>query len=348
MGAILGVGLSDNPVIARQDELWTYSLRQALINDSTPESIKSPETWPAEMRVPWESDHGTALARSVRESQEREFRRVRKAIDEFEPDAVIVIAKDHREALDRSLMVPYWFSAGDRVSMHPWRTLADTPSVFGDPADTGFELPGAPELSYDLLEGLAGEGFDAPYRFGDCVSAPHALASALVHLDWDDRAFSTPTIMLGVSPFGPRDRNVVGLSPLAHAAPLPPRRAFDLGAAIARVVLRGTSRVVIAAAAGWSHANNTAASRHWLWPDVDADEKLYASWREGDLRCVADLDPAQLEEHGWWEHSIWAVLAGAMTESGSELTYSSLQTNYLFNSNWVTSIFDPVDSHPTV
>ena len=80
------------------------------------------------------------------------------------------------------------------------------------------------------------------------------------------------------------------------------------------------------------------------------DPRTGRSVRRSDrLRdAVGRIEPVELEEHGWWEHSIWAVLAGAMTESGSELTYSSLQTNYLFNSNWVTSIFDPVDSHPTV
>lgn len=344
MGAILGVGLTDNPVVSRQDELWTFSLKHALDSDMIPEERKHPGTWPTEMREPWERDRGESLARTVRKSQADEFTRVRKAIDDFAPDAVIVVSKDHRESLDPYVMAPYWISAGDRVSIRPWAGLDQTPSIFGHPSDTTIEIPGSREISGELITGLMAGGFDPPHRFAESVSIPHAPANAIVHLDWETRAFTTPTIVLGVSPFGTRERSVVGLGPQTLPAPLPPPRAFELGAAIARTVLQGSRRIVLASAAGWSHANNTARTRSWLWPDVAADEALFAKWSNGDLRCVADLDAAELEEHGWWEHSIWAVLAGAMTEAGAELTHSSLQTNYLFNSNWVTSIFSPADT----
>jgi len=71
------------------------------------------------------------------------------------------------------------------------------------------------------------------------------------------------------------------------------------------------------------------------------DPRTGRSVRRSDrLRdAVGRIEPVELEEHGWWEHSIWAVLAGAMTETGASLKHSSLQTNCLLLSNWVTSIF---------
>jgi len=46
MGAILEVGLTDNPVIARRDELWSYSLLIALRSEMMPEDRKSRSAWP--------------------------------------------------------------------------------------------------------------------------------------------------------------------------------------------------------------------------------------------------------------------------------------------------------------
>lgn len=342
MGAVLGVGLTDYPCMARSDEVMSISLRMALAADIIPPERKDPSAWPVRMRELWEADHGAAEARAVRASQVEEFRRVRKALDEFEPDAVVVVSKDHREALDPNLMVPYWLSAVDRLEMQPWNLMDDSPTVFGDPADTTFVVPGHRAIAYELIRGLQAEMFDPPYVFSERVTVPHAPASALVHLDWDDRTFEMPAILLAISPFGPRGRGAAGMSPRAGPEPMLPRRAFELGAALCRTILGSDRRIAIAAAAGWSHANNTASDRGWLWPDVEADELLFDRWRAGDLRCVADVTPEELEEHGWWEHTIWAVLAGAMAEAGSELRHSSLQTNYLFNSNWVTSIFSPV------
>lgn len=341
MGSILGIGMTDYPCLARDDYVMTFSLRQALLSDKVAAEKKDTSTWPARMREMWEGDEGYAESQEVRASQVEEFRRIKKALDDFEPDAILLVSKDHREALDPWLMVPYWVSAVDRLEMRPWDLLNDSPSVFGQLADTIFEVPGHREIAYEIIAGLWDEGFDPAYVFAETKSLPHAPASAVVHLDWDERKFTTPVILLGISPFGPRDRGMDGMSGREHPNPILPVRAFDLGAAIARTILASSRKVAVVGAAGWSHANNTTSASSWLWPDVEADQKLFERWKQGDLRSIVDLSADELEAHGWWELSIPAVVAGAMSEAGATLEHTSLQTNYLFNSNWVTSIFAP-------
>ena len=47
----------------------------------------------------------------------------------------------------------------------------------------------------------------------------------------------------------------------------------------------------------------------------------------------------ELEEFGQWEMLCWIALAGAMTEIGAEVRHSDFQEGWIFNSNWVNTIF---------
>ena len=66
-----------------------------------------------------------------------------------------------------------------------------------------------------------------------------------------------------------------------------PRRLFDLGAAVARIMSASPWRVALLASSGWSHAFLTEKT-HFLYPDTPADRRLMTRY-EPATRFLARL-----------------------------------------------------------
>jgi hypothetical protein len=58
-------------------------------------------------------------------------------------------------------------------------------------------------------------------------------------------------------------------------------------------------------------------------------------------KWLDELNHEDFEAHLQWELLVSAILAGAMTEIGSKLTYSNFYGSRVTNSDWVTSVFEP-------
>ena len=48
----------------------------------------------------------------------------------------------------------------------------------------------------------------------------------------------------------------------------------------------------------------------------------------------------EMEEHAQWELLVTIILAGAMTEVGAKIVHTDFQAGWLFNDDFVTTIFE--------
>jgi hypothetical protein len=325
------------------DELLSNPLKGALKSERIPEQLKNPAVWPAPMREQWGSDDGAAAGAAARTRQVEQFRKLRVALDDFQPDFILIWAKDGRESLKDFALPPYWIQAHDQVDYKPYTSLGRKENIFGEDGDKAVTLPGHPEGARYLVKGLAEAGFDPTYSLMPMHpnGLAHTFTGLTVHLDWDQRRLSTPIVPVSVDPFGPRQRGPDGLSPINPSDPRPisPARAFEVGRATARILRSSPWRVALVAGAGWSHANNTSWERFWLHPAMEPDRRRHEEWANNGFTSWGNFTYDELEEHGQWELLCWIMLAGAMTEIGAKVRHSDFQEGWIFNSNWVNTIF---------
>jgi hypothetical protein len=343
MAELLGLGTTDQPYMRMADALLSNPLKGALRSERIRPELKDPANWPAPMREAWGNDEGVAAGAAARPRQVEQFRKLRAALDDFRPDFILIWSKDARESLKDFAVPQYWIQAHESVQFKPYTSLGRKENVFGEDADQLVTLQGHPAGARHLVKGLAEAGFDPTYSLEPMHpnGLAHTFSGVVVHLDWDKRQFATPVVPVSVDPFGARQRGQDGMAPLTADTVLPisPARAFALGRATARALRASPWRVALVAAVGWSHANNTSWERSWVHPDVDADRRRYDEWANNNFTDWDSFTYEELEEHGQWELLCWIALAGAMTEIGAKVQYSDFQPGWIFNSNWVNTVF---------
>src|SRR5207237_10034183 len=109
-------------------------------------------------------------------------------------------------------------------------------------------------------------------------------------LDYDRVAFRYPVVAFPVNWYGRRVLAQRGYrsnlsQPIAEAdlhPPSPsPKRCMQVGAATARAMRPSPWRTALIASSSWSHAFLT--DKHYqLYPDIEADRRLYEALRVGD------------------------------------------------------------------
>ncbi|MGH9297179.1 MAG: extradiol ring-cleavage dioxygenase, partial [Acidimicrobiales bacterium] len=97
MAEIMGIGLSHYPLFGGRDEDMAGILRWTLEDPAIPESDKDPRNWPELMRREWGDDAGIEGAAAHRSALIDGFSKVRQAIDEFGPDALVIWGDDQYE-----------------------------------------------------------------------------------------------------------------------------------------------------------------------------------------------------------------------------------------------------------
>jgi hypothetical protein len=325
------------------DLLMSGPLKGALKSERIRPELKDPANWPAPMQELWGKDEGAAGGARSRARQIEQFRKLRGALDEFQPDFILIWAKDARESLKDFAVPQYCIQAHKSADSKLFTSLGRTENLFGEDPDRLVPVAGHPEGAKHLVRGLMNEGFDPTYSLEPMHpdGLAHTFKGVVVHLDWDKRQFTTPVVPVSVDPFGPRQRGQDGLAPIDPSLPRPisPQRAFDLGRATARVLRRSPYRVALVAGTGWSHANNTSWERSWIHPDMEGDKRRHEEWANNRFDTWGSFTYEELEEYGQWEMLCWIMLAGAMTEIGAKVRHSDFQEGWIFNSNWVNTVF---------
>lgn len=353
MTAFLGLGLTHYPPLSGTDERMADLLRWALSDPDVPEAEKDSARWPEAMRREWGDDGGTAAAAVHRRRLIDGLRRCRDALDGFAPDVVIVWGDDQYENFREEAVPPFSVLAYEDTEVEAFELLNSIgiPNVWGAPDDHKFTMRVDSDTARFLADKLLGADFDIAYAYRqhDGVPFPHAIGNTQLFLDYAaiGNGFPYRIVPVTVNCYGrhliSRKGGLARFAEIATARPDPmapsPKRCFALGAAVARAFLHSGMRVALVASASWSHAFLTDKTWH-LRPDTDADRRLYDALVCGEYGDWTATTPDDILASGQHEILNWCCLLGAMNELDMTLSWSTLVTTDIFNSNKCFAIFE--------
>jgi hypothetical protein len=354
MGEALGIGLTHYPGPMVPDAYMADFLRHALASNRVPPAMKEVRNWPAAMQAEWGADETVAAAARHRERLVEGYRRVRREIEAFAPDFMVIWGDDQYENFREEIMPPFCVYILDTLAAKPLANIGrwsrTTQNWWGEPPETEFRARGHPDGAKYLVRRLNESGFDIPYAYAtrENQGVAHSFAVTLLYLDYDRTGFGVPIVPFHVNCYGSSViRNRGGIAHLAtdgSAQPDPPgptpERCFALGRAVARVLRESPWRVVLIGSSSWSHAFLTEKN-HWLYPDVEADRRRFGELQAGQFASWGSLDPAQVEASGQHEILNWVCLAGAMTELNYQVEVIDFVETYVFNSSKCFAVFRP-------
>lgn len=338
MADVLALGISHYPPLTTSDDRMTWILQYMLKNPHLPDNLRDPKNWPEEMRLEWGEDKGAASAAKHRAELVHWNGKVRAALDEFDPDYVLIIGDDQYENFKEDIIPPYCINAYDKYT---WKVQPD--NVWGEPSSKEFEVAGAPKKAKQLTSKLIESGFDMSYSYKPLHhNLGHAFYYGFMYLDYERKlGFPYPAISMTVNCYGrhviaqqgglPKFDKVFTEDDLDPPAPTS-KRLFELGAQIGRILKEGPDRVAIIASSGWSHAFLTEKF-HGLYPDIPADQKMYDAMLSGDWDVWRNLTGTEVEDSGQQEILNWSCMLGAVAELGLKPVESELVATHIFNSS---------------
>src|SRR5581483_8902462 len=320
-------------------------VRQVLTSDRVPAHLKDPRNWPEPMQREWGSDEGTTAAREHRRQFLEGVRKIRRAIDDFKPDAVVIFGDDQYENFREDCITPFCVYILPSFDLHlfNWtRVGTPEPNVWREPQDKVMSVAGQPEVARYLTKAAIEAEFDMSYayklHYPDTDGLGHAFNFTLAYLDYDRSGWPHPIVPVAVNAYGSgiiRNKGLVShLFESDREADPPaasPKRGFQLGQALARAARESPWRMVFVGTSSWSHAFLTE-KHHYVYPDVETDRRRFESLRQGDYLAWRDIQLSELEAAGEHELLNWMPLVGAMHELGQKPTYCQFIETYLMNS----------------
>ena len=120
MGEILGLGVTHYPPLCGRDEEMARILKRVLQDPDLPERYRRSDGWPAAMREEYGADEGLSAARRHRETLIAGFRDMRKRLDEFAPDLVVIWGDDQYENFKEDVIPPFCVLAYESIEHRPW------------------------------------------------------------------------------------------------------------------------------------------------------------------------------------------------------------------------------------
>ncbi len=356
MAEILGLGLSHFGGFLFPDEDMTSRLKAVLGKDTTPAALKDPANWPAEMRAQWADDEGLEASARHRAQYFAGLVEIRRALDDFKPDAVIIFGDDQYECFREDLIPPFCVFIMDEYLSKPYLRARGIgkprANIWNDPLDATFATPGAPEIGKHMVKHLLGQDFDLAYSYTlphqDYLG--HAFTNTLMYLDHERKGWDYPVIPFAINSYGSAlIRELGGLDGANERAglsadtdpPAPgPKRCFDLGAAIARALKPTPWRIALVATASFSHSFLNQKT-HRLHPDLDADRARFKELSAADYVAWRDLPLSALEDAGQHELLNWCPMIGAMHALGQKPSYCELIESYIAVSNKCVTVIPP-------
>ena len=354
MAEILGLGLSHYPPLSSPDPAMAGILRMTLADPGIPADVKLVENWPAPAQAEWGSDQGVAAAALHRAALVEQFRKVRKALDEFNPDVVLIWGDDQYENFKEDVIPPFTVCAYDDMDVYPWRhamgssLMSGKPNAWGEGPDKHYHLRGRRDIAKHLVSSLIEANFDMAYAYKPLhhESLAHAFTNAILYLDYDRMGWDYPTIAVPINCYGRKVISAKGFmtdfgKPLDLDPPGPsPKRCMDMGAATAKILRDSPWRVAVVASSSWSHA--FLCDHTWrLRPDTPADRNLYRARVDGDYDSWRAASTADFEAAGQQELLNWCPMLGAMEALGAHLDWSHFTETHIFNSNKVFAVYKP-------
>ena len=208
MGEILGAGITHSPPLITPDEDRGFPLTRTLKhNTNVPEEMKIPTNWPEPMRIEYGEDEGLKSAAEHRERLVKGFRQIRSAIDDFNPDIILIWGDDQYENFKEDIIPPICVLAFDEFEATPYNCTDGSfrRNVWDEDQHKKFVYRGAPQAGRDLATGLINEGFDMAYAYQPLHEngLGHAFLNTLLYLDYDRTGFDTPILPLAINCYRP-------------------------------------------------------------------------------------------------------------------------------------------------
>ena len=350
MAEILGLGITHYPAVVVEPEHWSkFLIRRTQAGQVPTEVFENKDRWPAPMREEWAEDQGAAAAERHRARMVDASRKVRQALDAFDPDFVVMWGDDQYENFNNDCIPAFCVYIMDQAVSRPYspRFFGGVGNIWGVPADAEMVVRGHREGARSLSQSLISGGFDIAYAYA--TRHPNGLAhsfnNAILWLDYEQSGFPYPVVPFHVNCYGNRLTDIsedeTGNSVADMSPPSPsPKRCFEIGRATAKFFADSPWRVALIASSSWSHANLTEKT-DWLYPDIPSDRARLAELENGDYIRWAELDLHQIEDAGQHEFLNWICLAGAMAETRQRFEAIDFVESYLFNSSKCFGVFHP-------
>jgi len=351
MAEIQLLGMTHYPPFGWDDDSMSGLMQMILSDPDIPADAKDPANWPAEAQREWGDDKGASAAPAHRAKLIDGLNTVRAALDDFDPDVILIWGDDQYENFREDIVPPFSVLAyGDRV-VRPYETRVGRrfPSYWDEPGDFEVCVKGRPDIARTLVASLIADEFDVAYAYEPLHDdqLPHAFLNTILFLDHERRGFDWPIIAMPINCYGSKVIAAEGgwkpfgielvLDPPAPS----PKRLMDMGAAVARALRAGPHRVTIIASSSWSHAFLT--DHTWrLLPDTPADRALYRAMCAGDFDTWQSTTTDEVVHAGQQEVLNWFALMGAARELDAQLSYSTFVETHVFNSNKVFATWDAV------
>ena len=120
MAEILGTGCTHRPVMLRPNENWTFMMKASLDDPDMPEHMKNPASWPEKLREELGNDWGASTAARYREIYRQHFAEARLALDDFNPDLIVMWGDDQYENFKEDIVPPFAVLAYEDQDIQPW------------------------------------------------------------------------------------------------------------------------------------------------------------------------------------------------------------------------------------
>lgn len=144
----------------------------------------------------WDNDGGTAAAAAHRAELVEHLARCRAALDEFEPDLVVVWGDDQYENFREEVVPPFCVLAYDDLEVPAFEVMNErgSPNAWGLPDDFTITLHGDPHAARSLANALIENGFDMAYSYRKRAEAhfPHAILNTQIFLDYENAGSKLP------------------------------------------------------------------------------------------------------------------------------------------------------------
>src|SRR5260370_13799191 len=195
MAEILGLGVTHWPTLCLPNEGLTGVFKRTLTAPNVDPARKDSANWPAELIAELGNDDGLSAANRCGERFGNDFRAIRKILDDFNPDLVLVWGDDQYENFREDIVPAFCVLGYDPdVEIKPWQTNGHgsngvnggKPNRWDEPGACALPLHGPREAAKFLATGLIERGIDMAYAH----QPPHhpqapAFTKTVPYLDRD-------------------------------------------------------------------------------------------------------------------------------------------------------------------
>ena len=350
MAEILGLGVTHWPTLCLPNEGLTSVFKRTLTAPNVEARYKDPANWPDELIAELGNDEGLSAANRCGERFGNDFRAIRKILDDFNPDLVVIWGDDQYENFREDGVPSFCVFAVDGINSRPYaRPGRSNENVWGEGPDTVFHTKVHHTAASTLAANLIKADYDVSYAYRMRYEngLPHAFINTILYLDYDRKGFPYPVVPFHVNCYG--SSVIAKRGSTAHLTgeadpnlvdpPGPnPGRCFDVGGAVARAFADSPWRVALVASSSWTHAFLTPKN-HYLYPDNASDRARFDELASGKLSRWRDLTTEEIEDAGQQEFLNWVCLGGAMHALGREPEIVDYVESYIFNSDKCFALF---------